>query len=479
MGTLSTSAPPRPPALRPPAGSGLGTWLGSWLGRQRVAVWYAGFALYAGAVAVFAGPGNDRAWGIWACFGYAAAAALAAAWPGRRGRAAALAAALALALAAPLAWLALTAPATPDVAVVTRAGVLLARHATPYLPLAALAHGGWLAYNPYLPVMALFGLPRAAHLPGLAGDPRPWLAAATFAILAAAFAITARTRATSGPAAPGRPGDTAAGPRAPDRAGAGRGAALGLAAFATASPVLAFPLALGITDPPIIALTCLALALLTRPAPAPAPATAARAGSGSWPARGCPGLWPAALVLGTACAMKYTAWPALAVLAALTAARYGPRAAARLTAATLCTAAVLAVAVAPRAFTSPAAVAANTIAFPLGLTSARSPAQSPLPGHILATLGPAGHLAALILLITAGLALAASLVLRPPGDAPAAARRLALGLALMFALSPATRFGYFAYPVALCGWITLSRICADSGGSPELTGRSDALNVIL
>ncbi len=77
------------------------------------------------------------------------------------------------------------------------------------------------------------------------------------------------------------------------------------------------------------------------------------------------------------------------------------------------------------------------------------------------------------------MALAASLVLRPPGDVPAAARRLALGLALMFALSPATRFGYFAYPVALCGWITLSRICADSGGNPELTGRSDALAVIL
>ena len=191
------------------------------------------------------------------------------------------------------------------------------------------------------------------------------------------------------------------------------------------------------------------------------------------------GLWAAALVLGTACAMKYTAWPALAVLAAMLAARDGVRAAARLTGAALATAAVLAVAVAPRAFASPAALAANTIAFPLGLTKARSPAQSPLPGHILATLGPVGHLAALALLITAGLALAASLVLRPPGDVPAAARRLALGLTLMFALSPATRFGYFAYPVALCGWIILRRICADSGGNPELPGRSDALAVIL
>ena len=44
-----------------------------------------------------------------------------------------------------------------------------------------------------------------------------------------------------------------------------------------------------------------------------------------------------------------------------------------------------------------------------------------------------------------------------PADITAAARRLAPGLALMFALSPATRFGYFAYPLGLLGWIALSR----------------------
>jgi hypothetical protein len=61
------------------------------------------------------------------------------------------------------------------------------------------------------------------------------------------------------------------------------------------------------------------------------------------------------------------------------------------------------------------------------------------------------------LLIVAGLALAASLVIRPPASTAAAAGRLALGLALMFALSPDTRFGYFAYPIGLCGWIALRR----------------------
>jgi hypothetical protein len=83
--------------------------------------------------------------------------------------------------------------------------------------------------------MAIFGLPRALALPGLLGDPRPWLAVATFLLLAAAF------RAAAQPAP------------------------LRRAAFATASPIMAFPIALGITDPPVLALTCLALALLARP----------------------------------------------------------------------------------------------------------------------------------------------------------------------------------------------------------------------
>jgi hypothetical protein len=193
MGTMTTSAPQRPLTPPPASSPGVaGSWprlwsrVRSWPGFRRAAWWYAGFGVYAAGVAVFCGPGDDRSWGIWASFGYAAAAAVAAAWPSRRGQAAALGVALAGALAAPLSWLALTAPATPDVAVVARAGVLLAHHGTPYLPAAQLAHGGWLAYNPYLPVMALFGLPHAAGLPGLAGDPRPWLAAATLAALAAA-----------------------------------------------------------------------------------------------------------------------------------------------------------------------------------------------------------------------------------------------------------------------------------------------------
>jgi len=111
----------------------------------------------------------------------------------------------------------------------------------------------------------------------------------------------------------------------------------------------------------------------------------------------------------------------------------------------------------------------NTIAYPLGMTGARSPAQSPLPGHLLATLGPAGHTAAIVLLAVAGLALAVSLIVRPPATPGQAATRIALGLTALFALSPATRFGYFCYPLALYGWVALTGAGRNIGPSTRAT----------
>src|ERR1700735_3055405 len=122
---------------------------------RRPAAWYAGFALYAAGVAMFSGRGLDRWWGIWAAGGAGGAFAVAAR-PGRRGargnQACALAVAVAGALMAPLVWLATREPVTPDALVVARSGVLLVHQGTPYLQPAALARGGWLRYNPHLPV---------------------------------------------------------------------------------------------------------------------------------------------------------------------------------------------------------------------------------------------------------------------------------------------------------------------------------------
>jgi hypothetical protein len=97
------------------------------------------------------------------------------------------------------------------------------------------------------------------------------------------------------------------------------------------------------------------------------------------------------------------------------------------------------------------------VLFPLGLSKHKTPAASPLPGHLLASTGMAGHWVAVGLLVAAGLGFAISLIVRPPADGRAAAWRLALGLAVMFTLAPATRWGYFVYPIALVGWMVLTK----------------------
>ena len=393
----------------------------------RRALWYSGFAVYAAGVALFSGPGLDHYWGAWAAGGYAIAALVTVVASGRPwGARLAIAASLAGALAAPALWLMTKEPTPPDVAVVARSGVLLLHHGTPYLPVAALSAGGWLAYNPYLPVMALFGLPGALGLPG---QTWPWLIAVTFLLLYATFLVTLA-------------------PRADGR----RRRALGHAAFWLACPVMAFPLTMGITDPPVIALTCLALALLARSGRALDDRARRR------------DTVLAALVLGVACAMKYTAWPALAIIAVMVVTRNGARSAVKFTVLVLAAAAALVAALAPAALRHPASILQNTVAYPLGLTSAKSPAQSPLPGHLLATLGSGGHLAALVLLAAAGLAIAASLVKSPPATPAAAARRIAIGLTALFLLSPATRFGYFIYPISLYAWALLADREGTGGG---------------
>ena len=47
-------------------------------------------------------------------------------------------------------------------------------------------------------------------------------------------------------------------------------------------------------------------------------------------------------------------------------------------------------------------------------------------------------------------------MLRPPAILAAACRVLAIGLTLIFALAPASRWGYFVYPAGLLCWLWLS-----------------------
>jgi hypothetical protein len=100
---------------------------------------------------------------------------------------------------------------------------------------------------------------------------------------------------------------------------------------------------------------------------------------------------------------------------------------------------------------------ANTILFPLGLTKIKSPAASVLPGHLIAQAWGGGHWVAIALVVIAGLGVAASLIAWPPRDERAAGWRLVAGLTLMIMFAPASRFGYFAYPLGLAAWLVLDR----------------------
>ena len=405
------------------------------LDRRRIAAWYAAFAGYAALLAVFSRHA-DQSWGIWAAGGYLLAAITAVSYRGSRGRDAALLTAAAGALAGPLAWLAIRAPATADVQVVARAATLLLRHGSPYLGPGQLS--AWRSYDPYLPAMTVFGLFRAAGLPGVTGDPRLWITLTCVALLTVAFGLAVPHQVR----------------RSADR----RGEALRRAAFAVTTPVLALPLAVGITDPPVLALLCLALACLgAGPAARGAAPRAARLRGLAVPHRIRPSR-PAgtALAIGIACAMKITAWPAVPVIAVMIAARDGRRPAWRFVAASAVTAGAAIAAAAPAALAKPSVFLHNIVLYPLGLTRHLTPAASPLPGHLLAATGTAERWAAICLLLAAGLAVAAWILLRRPADDRAAAWRLAAGLCVMFTLAPATRWGYFAYPLGLLGWLGLT-----------------------
>jgi hypothetical protein len=374
-------------------------------------------ALFACAVAVFSTNLPERLWGIMAAGPYGLAA-LTALLGGRRGRRIAVAVSLAGAVIVPLAWMAWTGRAQPEVGVVIHSAGLFLHDGTPYQAAHTLAtaHNPYV-YNPYLPALAVFGVPHALLGGGLLTDPRLWFGV----VFVLGFA---GTLALSGVPRPWR-----------------------WTAVVTASPIIAFPLTTGGDDLPVLALICVGLALLGT---GRAPRLVLRTGRAPRPVLR---IILAGLVLGLAAAMKATAWPALAVALALMVARDGKRAAGWLALAAI---AVPVAVDGPVLISQPAAVVSNTILFPLGLTKIKSPAASFLPGHLIAEAWGPGHLVAIGLVLLAGLGVAASLVLRPPRDERAAGWRLVIGLVLMFAFAPASRFGYAVYPLGLACWLLLA-----------------------
>ncbi|MFF5014006.1 glycosyltransferase 87 family protein [Streptomyces sp. NPDC001165] len=348
---------------------------------------------------------SQEAWGLAAALGYGCAALVAARSSAPWAPAPAVVAVVG-AVVVPLLYLTVISKEQMEVGVVERAADLLFASGSPYHHTPHMVRD----FNPYLPGMACFGIP---HM--LFGD-TPFTSARLWFLVGFLAAVAGAIRVLAG----GR--ETDAGRVSTPRGVTGRTGVLWL----IACPVVALPLTIGGVDPPVIGLMCLALAFTQR-------GDAGRAG----------------LALGVAAALKWTAWPAIPVLVAVLAVRGGRRAALKCAAGSV---GIALITVLPVALVDSVAFYRNVVLYPLGLGPTASSAQSPLLGHLIAVLVPHGEAVTMALIALSAAAVGLSLLIRPPRSAVAGADRLALGLTLAIALSPATRIGYAIYPIVLLTW---------------------------
>src|SRR5262249_22497664 len=202
---------------------------------------FAASAAYAIVMALVTSNPLHRTWGIFAACSYLLAAMIVLALKAR-GVDSALLISLAGALVLPLGLMAAHRLQQPEVRVINKSASLLVHHGTPYLGPAALAAApSPNIFDPSLPLMTLFGIPRALLGFSVLTDPRIWFGAGFVVIFAAALALT------------------------------GAHDVVRWTVLVTASPLIAFSLTVGGTDVPVLAFICLGLALLWRgPPPAPA-----------------------------------------------------------------------------------------------------------------------------------------------------------------------------------------------------------------
>jgi len=307
-----------------------------------------------------------------------------------------------------------TAHVQPEVAVVEQAGHAIFRGHDQYRRIDPHAHvkpppgqPAYDVYNPYLPLMGLFGGPSSTHASPRLTDARVGFSVFTIIVVVAALALC------RGPT----------GPRV-----------LALQSM-TVLPTAALPLATGGDDLPVAALMLLALVLLQRRRP-----------------------FMAGVSLGLAASMKITAWP-LAILAFLAARdRNGQQGRRPKLAVVAGIAGVMVPAVVPTAAANLSAFVDNVVRFPLGLSGVSSPAGSPLIGHVVVSLFPGIHRVFTVAIAAVGLLVVGYVLVRRPPRTPASLSRLvAWVMTVAILLAPATRVGYLLYPVDFFVWAWLLR----------------------
>ncbi len=356
-----------------------------------------GFAMFATLYALITSNLAHQLWATYAAVGYAASAMALLARPVRRvlptlaqRRWLVVALLMMGTTVIPLAHQIVDGIANPEIPILRAAADRWLSVGTPFPAEAELASRGMdvNAYNVYLPLLAVFGLPSAAFGPSPITDPRIYLTLVSFAI----FLLL------------------------------GRRARWPVVLFMT-SPWVALQLVSGITDIPVLGFVLVGLVLASRE----------RFG------------W-AGVAMGIAAGLKALAWPAIAIALILVWVRGGWRALTRFIG---MVALVLVAVLGLPLLADPAAFVINAIALPLGVLPVKLTAESPLPGHLLSQAGPVGHVIALVLLGSAALTIGVSALRRPPQDAATAARWIALGMLVAVLLAPATRYGYLVYSVGL------------------------------
>jgi hypothetical protein len=312
-------------------------------------------------------------------------------------------------LITPVSW-----AAQPEVWVIERSARLLLDNGTPYVDVTALGRAPVVNdYTPYGPVMTVFGLPRALFGGSPVAD--ALTDARLMFALVACLCVVATLRLLRWPRVP-----------------------VGAAQLAVAFPLTTLTWSVAGPDLAIVGLLVLSCALAVRGRSA-----------------------LSAIVLAMVLSAKLIVAPAAVVLGVYMLARQGKRALAVFLGTFVAASVILHV---PVLLVDPSALVEHMIRFPLGLGVVVSPAASPLPGHLIAGLGPVGTAASFVLLGAAAVAIAIWLVRRPPVTGSDALLRTAVGLGTLTLLAPATRYGYLLYPLVLLGAMLVFRRSEEDPG---------------
>lgn len=298
--------------------------------------------------------------------------------------------------------------AQPEVSVIERSAALLAKGQDPYQ---AYLHNGRIvnavrglpayeSFFPYFPLMSVFGLPSAETHKGLGlTDARIIMSLMTLIVLGLALALM----------------------RAPPEK------KILVAQVLVALPTGALFLSTGGDDMPILALLLLGVVGLQRRQK-----------------------YLVGVSLGLAAAMKLTAWP-VALGALLVARDKSDRSTWRSVGAIIV--GIVTITVLPFVLRAPWAFVTNVFAFPLGVAGVRSPAASPLPGHILTTWwAPLGHVLAPLTLLVLSYYVWRYVRSHWPLTLSSLLAVLSVAYTVMILSASATRIGYVIYPLNLALW---------------------------